>query len=49
MYFLAVMPASYHVNVEKLASGIGHPTRLATEGMCTPTQLALCKLRAVLI
>ncbi len=31
-YFLAVMPASYHVNVEKLASAIGHPTRLATEG-----------------
>ena len=31
-YFLAVMPASYHVNVEKLASAIGHPARLATEG-----------------
>ena len=38
-YFLAVMPASYHVNVEKLASAIGHPTRLATEGgfqVCSP-------------
>jgi len=31
-YFLAVMPASYHVNVEKLANAIGHPARLATEG-----------------
>ena len=31
-YFLAVMPASYHVNVDKLASAIGHPARLATEG-----------------
>ncbi len=31
-YVLAVMPASYHVNVEKLASAIGHPARLATEG-----------------
>ena len=31
-YFLAVTPASYHVNVDKLAGAIGHPTRLATEG-----------------
>ncbi len=31
-YFLAVMPASYHVNVDRLASAIGHPARLATEG-----------------
>jgi prolyl-tRNA editing enzyme YbaK/EbsC (Cys-tRNA(Pro) deacylase) len=30
--FLAVTPASYHVNVDKLTSAIGHPTRLATEG-----------------
>ena len=34
-YVLAVMPASYHVNVEKLACSIGHPARVATESEFT--------------
>ena len=44
-YVLAVLPATHHVDTERLAGELGGPVRLATEGEVAEIGRASCRER----